>query len=86
MGQLIKFYPFFRGGVVDPSVPLKLSQYLLKETDYVPWATALEHFRSWGKILYERKAHRLLMQFLLKLIEPVYKRVGWNDTGSHLSK
>lgn len=84
--NLIIYFNKLRAGVVDASVPLEVSKYLLKETDYVPWATALEHFRSWSKILYERQAHRLLTQFILKLIEPIYKRVGWADEGSHLMK
>jgi len=58
----------------------------MKETEYVPWATALEHFQSWSKILYEKQAHRLLKQYMLKLLSPVYQRVGWRDTGSHLTK
>ncbi|CAG7629470.1 unnamed protein product [Allacma fusca] len=75
-----------KAGIISASIPLELSQYLLKETEYVPWATALEHFRTWSKILYERAAHRLLLQFMLKLIQPVYETVGWMDTGSHLDK
>ena len=77
---------FLRAGIISARIPLELSQYLLKEKEYVPWATALEHFRTWSKILYERQAHRLLLQFLLQLIKPIYQKVGWTDTGPHLTK
>ncbi|XP_021954471.1 endoplasmic reticulum aminopeptidase 2 [Folsomia candida] len=75
-----------KAGLVDANIPLELSQYLSKETEYVPWATALEHFRSWSKVLYERKAHRPLIQYVQKLTEPIYKKVGWADSGTHLFK
>lgn len=84
--MILIIYCFNRAGIVDASVPLEVAKYLLKETDYVPWSTALEHFRSWSKILYESPAHRLLTQFILKLLEPIYKKVGWADAGSHLMK
>lgn len=63
-----------------------MSQYLLQETEYVPWATALDHFRSWIKVLYEKPAHRLLISYVLKLLDPIYKNVEWADTGSHLKR
>ena len=75
-----------RAGVISAEIPLELSEYLLKETEYVPWATALEHFRSWSKVLYDKPAHRLLLQFMLKLLDPIYRHVGWSDSGSHLMK
>jgi len=76
----------YRAGVISAQVPLELSQYLLKETEYVPWATALEHFRSWIKVLYEKPAHRLLISYMLKLLDPIYRTVEWDDSGSHLMR
>lgn len=77
---------FFRAGLVNATVPLDLSTYLLKEKDYVPWATALEHFQHWSTSLAEASPYRLFESYVKKLLTPISNHIGWEDTGSHLIK
>lgn len=79
-------YAYFRAGILNATIPLKLSLYLLRERDYVPWATALEHFQAWSKSLAESSAYKLFFDYLRHLYAPVAKYIGWDDTGSHLLK
>jgi glutamyl aminopeptidase len=82
----VVYFFFIRAGVLNASVPLSLSLYLLHEQEYVPWATALEHFQSWSKLLSESSAYKLFLEYMRRLLEPASKRVGWEDTGTHLQK
>ncbi|KAK7866387.1 hypothetical protein R5R35_009814 [Gryllus longicercus] len=75
-----------RAGVLDATIPLNLSIYLQKERDYVPWATALEHFQSWSKRLAETRAYKSFLEYMRYLLTPVARYIGWKDTGSHLDK
>ncbi|XP_049864292.1 endoplasmic reticulum aminopeptidase 1-like isoform X3 [Schistocerca gregaria] len=75
-----------RAGVLNASIALELSLYLLKEQDYVPWAAALEHFQSWSKRLSETTAYKLFLEYLKHLLGPVTRYVGWEDSGPHLQK
>lgn len=75
-----------RAGLLNASVPLELSLYLENERDYVPWATAIEHFQAWSRRLSESLAYKLFLNYMRRLLEPVTKYVGWEDTGSHLNK
>lgn len=77
---------FYRAGLLNASIPLEMSLYLAKEKDYVPWATALEHFQSWSRRLCESLAYKLFLKYIRKLLGPVVKYVGWNNRGSHLDK
>lgn len=75
-----------RAGVLNASIPLNLSLYLLHEQEYVPWATALEHFQLWSRLLSESAAYKHFLEYLRRLLEPVSRHVGWEDTGTHLKK
>lgn len=75
-----------RAGILNASIPLELSLYLTKERDYVPWATAIEHFEAWSRRLSDSLAYKLFLQYMRKLLGPVTKYVGWNDKGTHLDK
>lgn len=54
--------------------------------EYVPWATAVEHFQSWSKLLSESAAYKKFLQYMRGLLEPASKHVGWEDSGTHLQK
>ncbi|XP_065165053.1 endoplasmic reticulum aminopeptidase 1-like isoform X2 [Atheta coriaria] len=75
-----------RAGLLNATVPLEMSLYLINERDYVPWATAIEHFQSWSRILSESLSYKLFLQYMRKIMTPVTKFVGWNDKGPHLKK
>ncbi|PSN33537.1 hypothetical protein C0J52_22449 [Blattella germanica] len=75
-----------RAGVLNATIPLNLSLYLLHEQEFVPWATALEHFQSWSKLLSESAAYKQFLEYMRKLLEPAAKHVGWDDSGTHLQK
>lgn len=83
---LTTYLLFHRAGVLNATVPLELSLYLMNEKDYVPWATALEHFQSWSKRLSESKAYKLFLEYMRQLLGPITKFVGWDDKGLHLHK
>lgn len=65
---------------------LDLSLYLREERSYVPWATALEHLRSWARYLSESAPYRLFLQYTSHLLGPVAAHLGWEDGGTHLEK
>ncbi|XKL69322.1 hypothetical protein PGB90_007091 [Kerria lacca] len=75
-----------RAGVVNVTLPLRLSMYLREERNYVPWATALEHLQNWSKYLSEATPYRMFQQYMKYLLEPIANEIGWDDTGSHLQK
>ena len=60
--------------------------YLLKETEIVPWASAIGHLNAWKVLLRETDIVPLLNRFLAHLISPVYESIGWEDSGSHTKK
>ncbi|XP_067012904.2 endoplasmic reticulum aminopeptidase 1 isoform X2 [Anabrus simplex] len=75
-----------RAGLLDATIPLNLSIYLQKERDYVPWATALEHFQSWSKRLLETRSYKSFLEYMRELLTPVTRFIGWKDSGPHLQK
>lgn len=75
-----------RAGLLNATIALDLSLYLLKERDYVPWATALEHFQAWSKYLSEAAPYRLFLQYMKDLLAPVAQSLGWEDNGTHMYK
>lgn len=75
-----------RAGLLNVTVPMELSLYLLKEREYVPWATALEHFQAWSRYLSEAAPYRLFLRYMKHLLGPVAHSLGWEDTGTHMNK
>ncbi|XP_053982907.1 endoplasmic reticulum aminopeptidase 1-like isoform X1 [Hylaeus volcanicus] len=73
-------------GELNATIPLELSLYLLKETDYIPWATALGYLHSWKGRLSGSPGYKRYVTFFKKLLTPVVSSVSWGDEGSHLKK
>ncbi|XP_029156922.1 endoplasmic reticulum aminopeptidase 1-like isoform X5 [Nylanderia fulva] len=73
-------------GELDASIPLELSLYLVNETDYAPWETALRYLNFWKKRLGESEAYKRYILFFKNLLGPITKYIGWKDEGSHLKK
>ena len=75
-----------RAGVLNVTVPLTLSSYLAGETEYLPWSTALQHFRKLDSLLSFRTARRSLHCFVRKLITPLYGVLGWSTKVPHVQR
>merc|ERR1712227_266929 len=75
-----------RAGQLSPSVPLEMVTYLVNETSLVPWETALAHLSTWAELLEETNARNNLKKFILFLIDKIYKKLDWQDQGSHLDR
>jgi hypothetical protein len=75
-----------RAGLLPATKPLEMCLYLLKETEIVPWAAALRHLNHWRVILQETSSVILINGFVQHIINPIYNKVGWEDTGSHVER
>ncbi|XP_046395915.1 glutamyl aminopeptidase-like isoform X2 [Ischnura elegans] len=75
-----------RAGLVNATLPLRLSMYLMKERDLVPWSTALEHLQSWSRRLSAAAPYRLFCRFVRTLLAPTAQALGWEDKGLHITR
>lgn len=71
---------------MNASVVLDLTMYLVKEKDYAPWATAVEHLKSWARRLSESLAYKLFLKYMRQILTPIVKHVGWNRNKFHMNK
>nr|CAI5844662.1 unnamed protein product [Callosobruchus analis] len=69
-----------RAGILNASVALDLSTYLINEKEYVPWATAIEHFRAWTYRLSESLAYKSLLKLLEAKVMSAAILCDLNDT------
>ncbi|XP_063887402.1 aminopeptidase N-like [Scylla paramamosain] len=69
-----------QAGQLSYSLPLDLAAYLKKETSYTPWATALDNLKYIHKLFSRTGAYGALKDFMLSLLEPLYKSVGFQDS------
>ncbi|XP_066255197.1 endoplasmic reticulum aminopeptidase 2-like isoform X2 [Euwallacea similis] len=75
-----------RAGLLNATIPLELSTYLVKENEYVPWATALEHFQNWARTMSESLPYKLFLNFMRNLLRPIAKFVGWQQSKDHVKQ
>lgn len=78
-----------RAGVVNYSVAMRLSSYLYKELDYMPWVTALRNFKYLLMRYYgQQPIYELLKEYILSLMASVVRDVGFEEkpNESHINK
>ena len=71
---------------LDYSIPLDMAAYLVKEESLVVWTASLSHLSSWAELLQETSGRENMNKLILSLIDPIYKKLGWKDTGDHVEK
>ena len=79
-------FSLMRAGLLEETVPLSLIKYLKNERSLVPWEVAIHHLSLLSELFRETDARGYLNKFILSLINPTYRELGWEDTGSHLDK
>ncbi|KAG0718922.1 Aminopeptidase Ey [Chionoecetes opilio] len=77
-----------RAGQLSYSLPLDLIAYLTQETDYTPWAAALDNLDHMHRMFSRTGAYGALKSYLLSLLGPLYTAVGFQDspTDPHLQQ
>ncbi|XP_047740791.1 aminopeptidase N [Hyalella azteca] len=68
-----------RCGVLSYDVAMDVLSYLDKETEYVPWKTALNNLGYVKNMLSRTAAYGAFKRYLISLLEPLYKKVGFAD-------
>lgn len=68
-----------RSGDVNPTLPLQLTKFLAQESEYLPWKVFLDknNVFYYTKMLVESPLNGPVKDYLAKLVEPVYSKLGW---------
>ena len=72
-------FSFAENGRIEVTKPFELVVYLVKETEYVPWLVAIERIRYILDMLESSDYYQSLLDYLLRLVKPIYNRVGWTE-------
>ena len=73
-------------GILEYSIPLEMATYLVKEESLIVWLAALSHLSTWVELLQETSGRKTLNKFILSLLDPMYKKLKWEDTGDHVDR
>lgn len=68
-----------QAGIIEYAIAMRLSSYLSKELDYVPWVTALKNFKFLLTRYYNKPTYDLLKNYILSLMSNVIKDVGFDE-------
>lgn len=72
---------------LEYKVAMELTSYLVKETEYVPWSTAIDSLLSIRQLVYREPVVASLHKYGLKVIENVFADLGWEvKEDEHLKK
>eukprot|EP00731_Ephydatia_muelleri_P032127 Em0023g634a len=85
-GLLDDAFALSRAGLLDVAIAFNLSTYLLNETDYVPWKTALYIMNTFQNALSNTSISNLYQKYANKLLVEILRHVGLdqNQTLDHL--
>ncbi len=78
--QLVNdIFSFAENGIIEITKPFELISYLIKETEYLPWFVAVERIRYISDMLESSDYFSTLQEYLIRLVKPIYNRIGWVD-------
>uniref|UniRef100_A0A803YM61 Aminopeptidase n=1 Tax=Meleagris gallopavo TaxID=9103 RepID=A0A803YM61_MELGA len=86
-GILDDAFSLARAGLVNYSVPLELTKYLINETDYLPWHRAISAVTYIADMLEDdTDLYPRLQEYFRYLVKPIVNKLNWSDSGSHLDR
>ena len=68
-----------RGGFLDYPTALKVTEYLTKETNYIPWQAAITGFLYLENMMKRTAGFGDLKHYLLDTLQPLYDRLGFQE-------
>ncbi|XP_034944912.1 aminopeptidase Ey isoform X2 [Chelonus insularis] len=69
-----------RAGRLNYTTALDVTTYLAHETDYIPWKSALTAMNYLDNMLNKYQGYDRFRVYILKLLDNVYKEVGFRDS------
>ncbi|XP_068246618.1 uncharacterized protein [Palaemon carinicauda] len=68
-----------RAGQLSYSIAMSINEYLSEETEYLPWAAVLNNMGYLDNMLSRSTAYGSFKKYMLNLLIPLYKSVGFED-------
>nr|XP_045582294.1 aminopeptidase N-like isoform X1 [Procambarus clarkii] len=68
-----------RAGHLSYDTALRVTRYLPRERDYVPWASALDNLQYLHAMFTHSADYGALRKYLLELVVPLYESAGFED-------
>ena len=66
----------------DPIKPLELIKYLRNDLQLLTWDTAINRLQFYLNMLETTEIYGDLNKYLLDLVEPIYKKLGWIESST----
>lgn len=86
-GILDDVFSLARPGLVNYSVPLELTKYLISETDYLPWQRLISSVTYLANMLEDDTSlYPQFQRYFRNLVKPIVDQLDWNDSGGHLKR
>ncbi|KAM4672668.1 glutamyl aminopeptidase [Amazona ochrocephala] len=86
-GILDDVFSLARSGLVNYSILLELTKYLINETDYLPWHRVISSVTYLINMLEDdTNLFPLFQEYFRQLVKPIVDQLHWNDVGGHLER
>ncbi|NXI40928.1 AMPE aminopeptidase, partial [Galbula dea] len=86
-GILDDAFSLARSGLVNYAVPLQLTKYLTKETDYLPWHRVISSVTYLANMLEDdTNLYPMFQDYFRYQVKPIVDQLRWDDTGGHLER
>ncbi|KAG0416560.1 hypothetical protein HPB47_006321 [Ixodes persulcatus] len=73
-------------GRLSYDVLFNMTQYLIHEMHLIPWSTAHGSLLALSHLLENTEVRRPMQTYIRKLVDPLYKTLGWEDSDKHMNK
>lgn len=71
---------------LEYKVAMDMTEYLIKEKEYVPWSVAIDNLLSIRELVYREPIEQFRI-YALKMIDNIYRELGWEvQEQEHLKK
>ncbi|KYB24889.1 Glutamyl aminopeptidase-like Protein [Tribolium castaneum] len=78
-----------QSGDLSYEIPLTMTKYLTKETNYIPWGVASSQLQQIAKYLQNSRLDSGFKNYVVTLLKPAYDNLTWDDSDDsegHLEK
>ncbi|XP_033100366.1 glutamyl aminopeptidase-like [Anneissia japonica] len=71
-----------KAGQIDYFIPLNMTKYFIKETEYIPWDTAYSNLNWISEILRYRPVFADWRKYIQRQVKPLLDSLTWDDAGT----